>query len=355
MSLRTRRLGLLAAAVAVLAVLPASAGAADRTIAPLAAPTPVRAWNGVAVLSVYDGETKTYRLATSVDEGPLEALPVAPAAAPFDADVGPDSAGHAAIVYARCATVGNPTFSKPASGCDLYRYSLATRREDAIRNANSVEGSEAAPTIWKGRIAWARTYARGNPVVYTRALTASHAVRSDRLPGVPQRRCESPGPCARTTYDGRVDELELYGRRLALNVTYFHKNMGGICGEREVRLDDVERASAAQVADTICGLSGQTWLGPSFVAGRLLFARICPGDPGGCGNHDAVAYRYRLSTRRTETVPSLSFVQGFAALGVDRALEVRSPAGATGRCQGDVPPGPPSGCALVLVDPLRFG
>jgi hypothetical protein len=54
---------LLATAV-VAALLTPGAALADTSIGALAAPTPVRAWAGIAVLSVLDPTTGSYRLAT---------------------------------------------------------------------------------------------------------------------------------------------------------------------------------------------------------------------------------------------------------------------------------------------------
>ena len=84
------------------------------------------------------------------------------------------------LVYSRCAT---QTLSQ-RRGCDLYRYSLDAGSESKLAGANSAHASEIAPTIWRGRIAWARisdTAKTRRPPIYTRALGASASTRSRRL------------------------------------------------------------------------------------------------------------------------------------------------------------------------------
>ena len=110
----------LATAVAAALLAPAprwphvdrSAGGAD----------PIRAWAGIAVLSVLDPTTGTYQLATQTGtHAPQPLAGIAPAAQPFDADIGPGPGGAATIVFARCQAPGR---------CHLARTSPAGATAD---------------------------------------------------------------------------------------------------------------------------------------------------------------------------------------------------------------------------------
>ena len=308
---------LLAVAVAVVALAPPAQARGDTTIASLPAPTPVRAWDGIAVLSLADSPTSTYRLAVLNGEGAPRPVPgIAPSARPFDADIGPGPGGAPVIVYARCRT-----------GCPLFR-TTAAGGETPIAGTMGAK----APSVWGSRLAFART---GR--VYVRPLDAPGTVRSTRLRSRP----------------GSVFEIEL--RRTALaRVVVLDSGDYGICGEWQVRLGDVRRPGPdALVADTFCGLGGQHWLGLSWAGRRLLFANSCPGDPAGCREAGAIAYRYSTRTRRLETVLRPDYLLGFAALDARRALEVRATEDHFLTCDNSGFGRPPP-CLLVRDDPLAW-
>jgi hypothetical protein len=129
---------LLATAV-VAALLTPGAAEADTSIGALAAPTPVRAWAGTAVLSVLDPATGSYRLATQAATNAPQPLPgIAPAAQPFDADIGPGPGGVAMIVFARCQT---------ASHCHLARTTAAGGTETPIAGSAATDGWESADRL----------------------------------------------------------------------------------------------------------------------------------------------------------------------------------------------------------------
>lgn len=337
-----RRIPLLA--LAATATLPAAA-LADTTIGPLASATPVKAWSGTAVLSVRDAATGDYRLATQRGTAVPQPLPgIAPASEPFDADIGPGPGGRAVIVFARCAAPGR---------CHLARTTPAGGTETPIDGARATRGYESAPSVWGRRLVFARHYrgVKGSQRVYVRPLDAGRDVRSVRLPGVPARECDEVERCRAVT-DGTVPELELRGRMLAQNV-HFSLRTVGICGEGQIRLVDVARATSRLVTRTICGLSGSTLLGASLTATHLLYARICPGDPGGCQNHATIVARYGLRDARREQAFQRDILTGFAALTDDTSIEVRAPGTPDGTCinalEGTSPP-----CALALSGPLPF-
>ena len=275
-----------------LAALVVSPAAFAVPVAQPGAATAVREHAGILVFSQYHRPSGLWYLTIRRPGEPPQRLPVAASRRPFDADIGPDSAGRPAVVYQRCAGPG------VRDGCDLYVFSLSRPTgERAVRNANSVE-SDLHPTLWRGRIAWVRVYgtgARARPVIYTKRLTAPRSQPSERLPGVPRRRCAEDGDRCGATRARTVSALELYGRRLAAVVTYTCDACRGLATV-EVRLDDVADGSARQVARLTSGLAGQTAVGPSFFAGRLAWYVSCQGDLSGCDGPRGGPFSYRIAT-----------------------------------------------------------
>jgi hypothetical protein len=303
----------LAAAIAALAALPAAAHA--DTVASPGAATALKEYAGTIVFSQLDRTTNQWFLSVRrVGATAPERVPVAPSARPFDADIGPDSAGRPELIYSRCSNPpGVPT------GCDLFVFALDGQTgERAVRNANDPDHNDFNPTIWRGRIAWARDYGSGsrpNPIVYTKALTAPRSQPSRRLPGVPQQRRGDVDPRVNGPTTGRtVQDLELWGENLALTVSY---GCGGCSGidQSELRLDDLGDGSARQVAFQVVGLSGQTLVGPSFFNGRLGWYKACLGDPAGCQQGQGGPFRYALTARTYQRSPSGARVDGFADTG----------------------------------------
>ena len=92
-----------------------------------------------------------------------------------------------------------------------------------MRNANDPHRNDVDPTLWHGRIAWAREYGSGddaNAVVYTKTLTAPRSQPSKRVPGVPQTRCGDVDKVCGPTTHRHVGALELSGDNLAVTVDY---------------------------------------------------------------------------------------------------------------------------------------
>jgi hypothetical protein len=317
-------------ALAVLLALlafPAGASAADDI--PTAAATPVTEYAGTIAFSVKD--TDGYHLTIQRPGGDPERLAVAPRDAPFDADIGPDSKGDPELIYSRCDNGIRRT------GCDLYVLSLsAGAAERPVDNANASE-SDLAPTLWKGRIAWARVYGGDSgAVVYTKTLTAPRAQRSKRLPGVPQKRNGA------ATNSREVEALELYGTHLAESVRYgCERNCSGL-STAELRMADTSSGSAEQVAIAASGLSGQSWIGPSFHDGTLGFYKACLGDPGACQGGAGGPFRYRYSKRTYTKSTGPTRVDGFADAG-EALWETRG-------CDG----GDNAACHLVRVTPPAY-
>jgi hypothetical protein len=311
--MRPRSLPSLALAACTLALLlPAAAPAAP--VATPAGATAVREYQGTIVFSQFVGsgvprqDATPWRLAIRRPGAAPELLDVPPADRPFDADIGPAANGRPQLIYRRCSET-----------CDLFVHSLRPGTgERPVRNANDPDHDDVAPTLWRGRIAWARIYGEQRDrkvVVYTKTLTAPRAQRSTRLPGVPVRRCgDVERRCGPTT--GRtVEALELHGDHLAQVVDYGCTGCSGIA-QSELRLVSVSDRTATPVAFQVVGLSGQSLLGPSFHGGTLGWYRACLGDPGACQHGRATPFRYRLSTREAaQGAPGPVRLDGFADTG----------------------------------------
>jgi hypothetical protein len=335
------RLALLAA-VAALAAVPTTAHA--DTLAAPGGPTGVREFAGAIVFSQLDSATNRWFLAVRrAGATAAERLPVPSSGRPFDADIGPDSTGRPELIYQRCSDPpGVPT------SCDLFVFSLDGQTgERPVRNANDPDHNDTNPTIWRGRIAWARDYGAAdapNPIVYTKALTAPRSRPSTRLPGVPQRRTGDVDRVSGPTSGRTVQDLELWGENLALTVSYGCRGCSGI-DQSELRLDDLGDGSARQVAFQVVGLSGQTLVGPSFFDGRLGWYKACLGDPGGCLRGEGGPFRYALTARTYERgTPGPVRLDGFADTGavlyevVGCNEETSDPANANCRIDTVAPP-----------------
>ncbi|HEU4977352.1 MAG TPA: hypothetical protein VFT42_00505 [Solirubrobacteraceae bacterium] len=282
---------------------PAAARAETGDIAKLDRNTPIAAYGGRLLWSAYVDATKQYVLTTRAN-GITSVVPVAPRSVPFDADLGPDAQGHVVAVYSRCTREITPSGSFAPSlynrgkGCDLYEYDFTTARETKLAGANAPAASEFWPTIWKGTLAFGRTYDRkpDYPYIYTRPVTG--AARSARQPGGARNQC-SRGQCSNPTLS-RPEDLDLYGRRLGF--TWRYSGVGeGL--STDIRMDTIG-GGHTRVAHQGGGGLTQVELGwPAFEAGRLEFSRGCFGDPGGCPGRFGLS-SYRISTRQTQTAPT---------------------------------------------------
>lgn len=329
-----------------LAALTAAPARADTSISQLAGPTPVRALGSLAVWSAYDASGSAYRL-TLRRNGAVETLPVAPRRVPFDADLGTDAQGAPVLVYSRCTRDG-----PVARGCDLYALPLSgAAGERPIAGANTAR-EETHPTLWAGRLGWARSAGRNRTRIYSRALSAPRTVRSHPEAGVlPRRTCETVGNRCVPVREVTVTQLELSGRWLALTSTFAAPSASGI-HQGSLRLADLRTGRVREIAFQVSGLSGQSLIGPSFAGGRLGWYLSCLGDPAGCASGRGGPWRYDLRTRRYQHVTDARVAHGFALLRGDRAYLARS--ATRNRCTE--PPGEPvaTGCELVLAGPLAF-
>jgi hypothetical protein len=327
---------------ALVAAVPASA--ADTVIARLLRPSQVRSYAGIQVFSAFqDG---AYHLAIR-RRGRVEMLPVASSQAPFDVDIGPDHDGRPQLIYTRCKVElgGANEGINHSRGCDLVLLSLAGGgRERPVRGANT-PANETRPTLWRGRIAFARQ-ATGSeqPVVYTRALTSPRSQPSRRLPAIPRR------TRGHRTTGGTIDELELRADALAQVVSFV-----AFDELSDVRLVDVSSRSSRALARVGVGEGGQYFVGIGFAGDYVAWAFQWVA---GGGELIPGIYRQRLSTGEISRSAGSGLVQGtlvglalFAADGADM-IGSSLPGEGCDEEPGDQPDG--DLCELIRSQPLRF-
>jgi len=194
--MRTALLAGLAAIAAIAAVAPAAPARADDFVATLTRDTPIAAYGGVVAWSQHDAATRLYRLTLRYPGGEILTPSIAGAARPFDVSVGPDVRGRTVALYTRCRR------DTGASRCDVYRYSIAERREALVRSVSSPRFDEAWPVQWHDRLAFVRRYDARCDVPFVRELSGRAASRRlDR------------GSCGRTT------GMSIHGERI-VQVTF---------------------------------------------------------------------------------------------------------------------------------------
>ncbi len=338
MNLSHRQIPTLCACATVAFLAIASAAGADQTIATTPRPTTVAAGQGLVAFSRYDPAVDGYRLMIA-RKGLVERASVAPSPTPFEVDVGPTPSGRAYLVYSRCESRSTPV----PRGCDIYAYDPDSHRENRY-DASSSSHSDVHPTYWRGRVAFVRYYGSGDdprPIVYTRRARSSRP--SQRLPGLPDRRCMKYAGCGPVT--GRIDELELYGDHLAQTAfTITHNRFDR--KQTEVRLVNVDSGRSQQIAARGSGESFQEFIGLSFRAGRLFTYFTCHGDIGGCLHGIGGAYRYRYSTGDWAKDPGIDQLAAFAVSNLG-TIEVEPEA--TGTCA--TADHPTARCRVELVQP----
>lgn len=325
---------LVALLLAAALLLPSAVRA--QTVLPLDRSTEVREHAGIAMFSRWDGSA--YRLAVYRD-GVLADLPqVPPQATRFDFDIGSNSKGEPQAIISRC--VGS---------CDLYVLDLEPGAElRPVRNANTRGHDERAPTVWRGRIAFARRYA-DEDVPYTKELIAPRSRPSDRLAQLPNDRCIAiDPPTCRAVEDARVSSLELWGRWVGQTWTYSVDSSPGFA-QNEVRLTTVDRTDTRQVQFFTSGLGAQGATATSFADGAMAWYLTCFGDPGGCTTRGlGGAYRYRISSGDYARAFDSSQLLGWAWNGELqwRSLSTES----LGGCEPN-PPQPPAEriCPLTIT------
>jgi hypothetical protein len=334
------RRALLLAAVLVPSAAPAHAQSG--VVTRVDRETAIAAYGGVLAWSQRDAQTELFRLMVRRD-GVTAPAPVGPRSVAFDVDVGPTATGSVAAVYSRCEAEveggGADALYGRGRGCDLYRFDIDTGLERRLDDASSPTASEFWPTIWRDRIAFARTYdnKRDFPYLYTRP--AEGAGRSVRLPGGARGECERNGNTGRRVCSlqtlSRPAALDLYGRRLAFTWKFsgFAEGL-----DTEIRMDTIGGGHVRVAQQNGGGLTSAQLGWPAFEAGRLYFDQECSGDLSGC-NRRASLGRFRISTGELDRVPAPAAVRSHDRDRGTHFLLVDTASGTACRGDPDVPGG----------------
>lgn len=357
----------LMAAVAALVLggaMAAAAAQAETVLAREWAPSKVSHFGGMTAWSRLDPRTGLYRLV--VHDGQREHVPpIEPRAVPFDIDLGRDRGGDVVAAYSRCereprVDEGAPRLPVWATGegCDLFLYSPeggSARVETRIAGPSTDESSEFLPSIWRGRVAFARVYEsregrRGTlPYLYVRGREGSTS--SQRQPGGARGQSGLPGPTA----------LDLYGRRLGF--AWIHRREEGI-DRSEIRLDTL--GAGHRVVSWVNDLAGTdvAQLTPSMDRGDIFWGTDCQGAL--CGHEPRSAFVSRAPVESEARRARIAFLDGRLRLAsVSRDEGVAALVQAAGysslegqlRCRSARDPQRASapGCQVVLRDELRYG
>jgi hypothetical protein len=294
-----------ACAAAAALLLPAVALSQDEPVAAVDRTTPIAAFGGRLLWSRLDRPSGNWLLVTRAG-GVTQDVAVAPRRVPFDADLGPGPDGAPVAVYSRCRQDPppgggfTPALYNRGRGCDIYLYDFAAGAERRLANASSPTASEFFPTIWRGTIAFGRTYDNkpDHPYIYTRPLAGT--ATSERLPGGARQACVRDRRTGRTSCStdtlSRPIGLDLYGRRLAFAWTFLARSEGL---DTEIRLDTLGGDHRVVAHQNGGGLTQVEVGWPGFEAGRLYWAVTCFGDPGGCPGRFGLR-RYRIATGETQ-------------------------------------------------------
>ena len=328
-----------------------AADTADTVVAQLKRPSPVSAYGGRVVWSAFDFRARRYRLMTHAD-GVTQQVPVRPRSAPFDAELGPDGGGRPTAVYSRCRIEPRGPWREiglrwdTSRGCDLYRFDFSTGRERRIAGAGRRDASEYLPSLWRGRIAFARVDERrpgSAPALYLRSLAGGREqlVPGGSPTGDPQRRA---GPAG----------LDLNGRRLAYVWQFTVRPMLENGPATEVRVATPGGRSILILRHLNSdGIVSRVLSAPSLVGASVFYALMTNGDSIGHRLHRSdLPGRERFHGPRGGLPIVATSTDATATYAVRRVLICREPSIV---CTGDFTETPlREGYELVRLQPLVF-
>lgn len=228
--------------IALMAVLVLPAAAAADEIAQVSRPVPISALHGWVVWSARDGGV--YRL-FEWRRGQTTELSVAGRKRPFDIDVGTDARGRDVVTFSRCDGFGDITvWAARVVGlaCRLRVVDLVSGRERRAGPPEPRGTSDTMPSMWRGRVAFARREPRLHGAVDQVLLwDQPHGLRELRHGAVPSRCPYSrTSDCAKPPPSGEVLGLDLGARLVAFSWRVDAPDVIGHGGYevRAVRLSD---------------------------------------------------------------------------------------------------------------------
>jgi hypothetical protein len=246
-------------------------------------------------------------------DGRARQLTIRPRARPFDVDVGTDSRGRAVATFSRCVRfrtikVYEASPREVGAGCRLRVVDLPSGKERPAGVPAATGVSDSMPSMWEGRVAFARRDPRRHRNVDQVMLWSRHGGLR-RLPhGAVPTRCPYPDrrDCTAASPSGQVLGLDLGERLLAFSWRVQAPAVLGH-GGYEVRAD--------RLADGRSALIGSGYIGEACTGGIDGTSPSVPSVDG-----DAVWYSqtatdcYRITSR-------LNRYRGFPVGGRRGALE----------------------------------
>ena len=277
--MRSRSIAALAALAASLTILP-SASAAPRVLATVTSASPISAHAGRVAWSVPVGGA--WRLSVSNGTSPLM-LPIRPRTQPFDVDLGSDADGRPVATFSRCTTAPEPRGAGIApwtgSGCRIRVVDLATGVERSAGIPRPVGSSDTTPSMWRGRIAFARRDRHHGEVSQVLLWTPGKRNLRTLRHGAMPTKCPFRTGCEGSLRRGAVTGLDL-GARLATFAWWIEAP--GVVGHAgwEVRADDLRSGRSTRVGTgyvgEVCteGIDGQTPSTPSAAGTRVFWGEL---------------------------------------------------------------------------------
>jgi hypothetical protein len=203
-------------------------------------------------------------------------VPAAPRAQPFDLDLGTDAHGRPVATFSRCAVAPTVLLGRTqawsGSGCRVRVVDLATGRERAGGVPRPPGTSDTTPSMWRGRIAFARRDVRRHRNVAQVMLWSPAARRLTALPhGAMPTDCPYRGGCKGMTVLGAVDGLDLGGRLAAFRWLVQAPGVVGHLGW-EVRAD--------RLSDGRTSVVGAGFLGEACTGGTDAVRPSLPSADG---------------------------------------------------------------------------
>ncbi len=209
--------------------------------------------------------------------GTVAPLAVSPRPQPFDLDLGTDARGRTVATFSRCTqTPATSRDGRPApwtgAGCRVHVLDLATGRESEPAIPRSRGSSDTTPSMWRGRIAFARRDQRHHDVAQVMLWSPRmRHLRRLRHGAIPTR-CPFRTGCKGLTRRGAVEGLDL-GERLVTFLWWVDAPAVVGHGGWEVRADRLPSGRSV--------LAGAGFLGEACASG---FDSIVPSLPAADGN-----------------------------------------------------------------------
>jgi hypothetical protein len=208
--------------------------------------------------------------------GTLTPLSAAARPQPFDVDLGTDARGRTVATFSRCTKTPVTTFDGrtaawTGAGCRVRVLDVVTGRERAVDVPHPRGTSDTTPSMWRGRLAFARRDPSHRDVAQVLLWSPqTHRLTSLHHGGIP-RHCPFENGCKGLTVRGAVEGLDL-GAHLATFLWWV--DAPGVVGHGgwEVRAD--------RLSDGRSVLAGSGFVGEECTGGTDA---VVPSSPAADG------------------------------------------------------------------------